>query len=149
MIAPEVLQRSPLFRDFTENGLKIFAAIAQERAVPAGAPVFIEGAVGDGLVLVKSGSVRITQRAAGGERELGVLGPGEHLGALSLLAQGVRLVSAAAATTCEVVEIGRREFAALQAQKPQACLKLALAIAADVAARMAEGREALRELTAR
>ena len=58
-------------------------------------------------------------------------------------------VSAVAATQCEVIEINQRDFARLQPQKPQACLKLALAIAADVAAKVAENRELLRELPAR
>ena len=58
--------------------------------------------VGESLFIVKSGTVRIIQRTADGERELGTLGPGEHLGELGVLAKSVRLVSAVAATPCEV-----------------------------------------------
>jgi hypothetical protein len=58
----------------------------------------------------------------------------------------VRLVSAVAETPCELVEITQRDYYRLQPQKPQACLKLALAIAADLARKMADGREALRSL---
>ena len=54
-----------------------------------------------------------------------------------------------AATACEVVEITQRDFVRLQPQKPQACLKLALAIAGDLAAKVTENRDALRELAAR
>jgi CRP/FNR family transcriptional regulator, cyclic AMP receptor protein len=75
-----------------------------------------------------------------------VLGPGEHLGELALLARSVRLVSAVAATPCEVVEIAQRDYYRLQPQKPQACLKLALAIAADLARQVAENRDALQGL---
>ena len=80
---------------------------------------------------------------------LAILGAGEHLGAVALLGKSVRLVSAVAATACEVVEITQRDFVRLQPQKPQACLKLALAIAADLAAKVAENRDTLRELPAR
>ncbi len=146
MTAVEALQKAPLFRDFTETGLKIFAAISQEKAIPAGAPIFVENMVGESLFIVKSGSVRITQKTAEGEKELGSAGPGDHLGELSLLGKGVRLVTAVAATNCEVLEITQRDFAKLQPQKPQACLKLALAIAQDLAQRVAESRELLREL---
>ncbi len=149
MTAVEALARAPLFKDFTETGLRIFAAIAQERAIPAGSPIFVENMVGESLFIVKSGTVRITQRAADGEKELAVLGTGEHLGAMSLLGKSVRLVSAIAATPCEVLEIAQRDFARLQPQKPQACLKLALAIAADLAVNVTENRDALRELPAR
>ncbi len=149
MTVLEALARAPLFKDFTETGLKIFAAIAQEKAIPAGSPIFVENMVGEALFVVKSGTVRITQRAGDGEKELAVLGAGEHLGALALLGKSVRLVSAVAATPCEVLEITQRDFARLQPQKPQACLKLALAISADLAVKVAENRDALRELPSR
>lgn len=149
MTALEALQRAPLFKDFTETGLKIFAAIAQEKAIPAGSPIFVENMVGESLFIVKSGTVRLTQKTADGERDLGVVGAGEHLGELALLAKSVRLVSAVAATQCEVLELSQRDFARLQPQKPQACLKLALAIAADVVARVSETRDLLRELGAK
>jgi CRP-like cAMP-binding protein len=144
--AQAVLQRCTLFKDFTETGLKIFAAIALVKTVTAGTPLFVENMVGESLFILKSGSVRITQRDGKGERELAMLGPGEHLGQLALLAHSTRLVSAVAATDCEVVELTQRDFVKLQPVKPQACLKLALAIAADLAARVGETREHLREL---
>lgn len=149
MTAVEALQRSTLFRDFTDTGLRIFAAVAREKALPAGSPLFVENMVGESLYVVVSGTVRITRRAADGERELGVLGPGEHLGALAVLARSIRLVSAVAATPCQVLELTHADFVRLQPEKPQACLKLAVAIATDLATRVAENRDALRELPAR
>jgi CRP-like cAMP-binding protein len=145
----EALQGCVLFKEFSETGIRIFAAIAVEKTVDAGAPLFAEGMAGESLFIVRSGQVRITQRSAKGERELGLLGPGEHLGALGLLAKSTRLVSAVAASPCEVVELAQRDFARLQPQKPQACLKLALAIAAELAGRVGENRELLKELTLR
>jgi CRP-like cAMP-binding protein len=149
MTAVEALQKASLFREFTETGLKIFATIALEKAVPAGSPIFVENMVAESLFIVKSGTVRITQKTGEGERELGSAGPGDQLGELALLGKGVRLVSAVAATPCEVLEITQRDFAKLQPQKPQACLKLALAIGQDLAQRVADGREAFRELAAK
>jgi CRP-like cAMP-binding protein len=149
MTAVEALQKTALFREFTETGLKIFAAIALEKAIPAGTPLFAENMVGESLFIVKSGTVRITHRTPEGERELAVVGAGEHLGELALLSKSVRLVSAVAATQCEVLEITQRDFVRLQPQKPQACLKLALAIAQDLAQRAGENHEALRAMAAR
>ncbi len=149
MTAVEALQRSLLFKDFSETGLRIFAGIAQQRAIPAGTPLFVENMVGESLFIVKTGSVRVTQRTAEGERELEVLGAGEHLGGVALLGKGVRLVSAVAATPCEVLEIAHRDFFRKAAEKPAACLKLALAIAADLAANVAESRELLRDAAGR
>lgn len=149
MTTVEALRRCPLFKDFSEVGLRIFAGVARERQVPAGSPVFLQDAPGDGLVVLKSGTVRITRRSSEEERELATLGAGEHLGALALMGKGRRLVSAVAATPCEVVEISRADFVRLQPEKPQACLKLALAIGADLAARIADSRDLLRDLPAR
>jgi CRP/FNR family cyclic AMP-dependent transcriptional regulator len=146
MTIVEALQKSSLFREFSETGLKIFASIATEKSIPAGAPLFAENMVGESMFIVKSGTVRITSRDSGEGLALAVLGAGEHLGELALLARSVRLVSAVAETPCELVEITQRDFYRLQPQKPQACLKLALAIAADLARKMAEGGDALRAL---
>lgn len=142
----EVLQRCALFKDFTEVGLKIFAEMAVPKTVPPGSPLFAENMVGEALFIVKSGTLRVTQRAASGERELAILGPGEALGALAVLARGVRLVSAVAVTPLEVLEIAHRDYFKKIPEKPQACLKLALAIAADLAGKAADSREALREV---
>lgn len=149
MTAVEALQRSSLFRDFTETGLRIFAAVAREKSLPAGSPLFVENMIGESLFVVVSGTVKITRRGPDGERELAILGPGEHLGALAVLARSIRLVSAVAATPCQVLELARADFVRLQPDKPQACLKLAVAVATDLATRMAENREAFRELPAR
>jgi CRP/FNR family cyclic AMP-dependent transcriptional regulator len=48
-----------------------------------------------------------------------------------------------------VLELTQRDFVKLQPVKPQACLKLALAIAADLAARVGDNRELFRELASR
>ena len=148
MTAQEVLEKNALFKGFTDIGLRLFAGIAQEKSIPAGTPLFVENMVGESLFIVKSGAVRITQRVEGGERELAVVGPGEHLGALSLLGKTVRLVSAVAATPCEVLELANRDFQRLQPEKPQACLKLAVAIATDLASRVSETRDLLQKLAA-
>ena len=149
MTAVEALAKAPLFREFTETGLKIFASIAVEKAIPAGSPIFVQNMVGESLFVVKSGTVKLTRKSEDGERELATVGAGEHLGELALLGKTVRLVSAVAATQCEVLEITQRDFVRLQPQKPQACLKLALAIAGALAGKLAENGEALLELVTR
>ncbi len=54
-----------------------------------------------------------------------------------------------AATPCEVLELANRDFVRLQPEKPQACLKLALAIADDLARRRSsETRDMLQRLAA-
>ncbi|MBI5070802.1 MAG: cyclic nucleotide-binding domain-containing protein [Deltaproteobacteria bacterium] len=146
----EALGATPLFTDFTDTGKRIFASVAQEKRIPAGAPLFAENMVGESLFVVVSGGVRLSQkRPEGGEREAGQVGAGEVLGELAVLSPTVRLVSAVAAAETVVLEIGQRDFLALAPQKPQACLKLATAIAAVLARRLGESRDLLRETLAR
>jgi CRP-like cAMP-binding protein len=146
----EALGASALFGEFTDTGKRIFAAIAQERRVPAGLPLFLENQAGESMFIVVTGQLRILQhRSDGGDREVGQAGPGEHLGELAVLAPSVRLVSAVATSDCLVLEIAQRDFLGLAPKKPQACLKLATAVAAQLARRVGESRELLRDALAR
>src|SRR6266568_1395525 len=98
MTVVEALQRVPFLKDFSANGLETLADIARERVLATGTVLFEEGQPGDSLFLVCRGSLRLVQRDGGAGRELAVLGPGDHLGDLGLLARTVRLVTAVAAT---------------------------------------------------
>ena len=147
MSVQQALQRCALFQAFTEAGLAIFATIAVEKRVPHGTPLFVEAMEGESLFIVMSGQVRLVQRTAEGERALGAAGAGDHLGALALLAPTTRLVTAVADGDCVVLELHQRDFIRLQPLKPQACLKLALAIAADLAAQVAVNGAQIRELS--
>jgi CRP-like cAMP-binding protein len=149
-----VLARCELFKDFSETGLAILASIAVERALAAGTPLFAEGMSSDAFFVVKSGSFKVQLRKgepgkgdASEEQAIGVLRAGEALGQLSLLQnQGLRMVSAIAVEPSEVVEIRARDFHRLQAQKPQACLKLMMAVATQLGRSLDENRELLRSV---
>lgn len=147
MTPVETLARCALFQDFTDTGIRILASVAQERSLPEGAPIFVEGMLGDSLFVVRRGRVRLGLRAADGrDRGLATLGEGEHFGELSLVCPDVpRLVSAVAATPVDLLEIRHRDFAKLQTQKPQACLKLVLAIAGTFGKRVSDNRETFRQ----
>jgi CRP-like cAMP-binding protein len=109
------MKACPLFKGFSESGMAMMEKITRERKIPANTVVM--------------GIVRLSIRSADGQDQvLEVLAPGDAFGELSLLIGGHRMVTAAAETDCDVLEITRRDFAKLQKQKPQACLKLLMAI---------------------
>ena len=136
-----------LFKGFSETGLGILAGVATERAVATGVPLFVEGMASDALFVLKEGRLRVVVKdAAGTDVELGLLGPGEAIGQLALLQpSGTRLVTAVAAEPSEVVELRSRDFQKLQGQKPQACVKLMMAIAAQLGRTLEQNRELLRQ----
>lgn len=148
MTPVDTLARCPLFEDFTDTGLRILASIAHERSLPEAAPIFVEGMLGDSLFVVRRGRVALGLPDSDGKgRHLVSLGEGEAFGELSLVCPNVpRLVSARAETPVDLLEIRYHEFARLQTQKPQACLKLVLAIAGTFGKRLAESRDTFREL---
>lgn len=142
------LGRCPLFKGFTGTGLQILASIAHERTVEAGTHVFREDMAGDAMFVVANGSVRICMTGADGRAHtLAVLEEGEYFGELALLTPGAeRLVSAVAQGEVRLLELQQRDFARLQTQKPQACLKLILNIAGEFGRKMADNRPLLRSL---
>jgi CRP/FNR family transcriptional regulator, cyclic AMP receptor protein len=149
MTALDALARAPLFEGMSETGLRIFAGIATERTLEAGARLFAQGEAAEALYVVKSGGLRLVAASGPLQKDVATLGPGESVGELALLASGVRLVSAAAAGPTEIVEIARRDFFRTAQEKPQACLKLSLLIAADLSRRIGASREALQDALAR
>lgn len=142
------LARCPLFQGFTDTGLQILASIARERRLAAGTPIFREDAPADAMYVVVSGDVQIAMTGEDGrEHTLAVLGPGDFFGEVSLLTPGAeRLVSASAQNEVTLLEFQQRDFARLQTQKPQACLKLILNVAAEFGRKMSENRPLLRSM---
>jgi len=140
-----VLSKCSLFKDFSETGLAIVASIAVDRSLPSGTPLFVEGMEADAFFIVKSGTVKVALKTETDEQTIGFLGEGEALGQLALLgAAGSRLVTATAEGPTELLEIRQRDFVRLQGQKPQACLKLMMAVAAQVGELLGENRELLK-----
>lgn len=141
------LKSCSLFRGFSDAGLMMMEKIARERSIPAGSPIFVESMVGESLFVIKTGVVELSLKALSGKDvKLDKLAPGETFGELGLLIGGHRMVTATAGTPCVLLEINRRDFAKLQKQKPQACLKLMMAIVDQVGKRLAASREHLRPL---
>ncbi len=125
----EILKTCILFQEFSESGILLMGKLARARSIPAGTPIFVENMVAESLFMVNTGVVLLSIKSADGrDNPLEKLGPGDSFGELSLLIGGVRMVTASAETDCELLEIPRRDFARLQKQKPQTCLKLMINI---------------------
>lgn len=147
MASVAVLKACPLFKGFTQTGLQIIAGVAAERAFPRGVPLFVENMVGDSLLVISRGKVRLTAKdGRGQEVSVGELGPGDCLGELSLIQEGQRMCTATALLDVIAVEIRRIDFQKLLAEKPQACMKLVLGIVALFGKKVTDGREAFKSL---
>lgn len=142
-----VLKRATLFSRFTDKGVGFMAAISVMKHLPAGTLLFAQHMMGEGMFIVAEGELAISVKTPSGrDIPLGVAVPGDSLGEVALLRPGQRQCSVMAKTPCRVLEITRRDLAGLQRSKPQACLKLMMAITTQVGERLSEVEPDLLEL---
>ena len=139
----EALRRAPLLRGLTDVGVRILAQVAQRRAIGRGAYVFRSGEPASALLIIARGSVQLLPREGGAP--IFEAGVGEALSGFALLGGGDHLLSALAGAEVELFEITIAAFRRLSQEKPQATMKLVLALAADLGARVQDARVPLRE----
>lgn len=139
----ERLKCCTLFRDFTDTGLGIFAALVSERTVSAGLSVVRAGAASEGLVMVESGRLSVHYERGGVSESAGDLGPGTYFGELGLVRSGPRVFTVRAQETSRLLELKRSDFQGILSVKPQACLKLTLAMLGGLDERLRRSHRAL------
>jgi CRP-like cAMP-binding protein len=149
MTAAEALRNCGLLSGFTDTGIQILAGICTPRSYPGGALLFAENMVSDSMLVVGEGRVALSTKGDKGELSLGELGPGDWLGELSLINPGQRLCTATASSPVTAYEIRQADFQKLVATKPQACMKLLMAICTQFGAKVAANKDALRSLVSR
>jgi CRP/FNR family cyclic AMP-dependent transcriptional regulator len=149
MTAVEGLRACGLLSSFTDTGIQILAGIATPRVYPAGSLLFAEAMVSDSMLIIGEGRVALSSRGERGDVGLGALGAGDWLGELSLIQPGQRMCTATAASAVTAFEIRQADFQKLVAAKPQACMKLLMAICTHFGQKVAANKDALRALAAR
>jgi CRP-like cAMP-binding protein len=101
-----LLRSLALFSSLPEPRLTALAALLEPLSFADGAAIIVEGDRSDGLYYVVSGRVRVAKRLGeGGEKDLAFLGPGEGLGEMELLREGIRSASAYAVGPAELLRL--------------------------------------------
>lgn len=80
--------------------------------------VIAEGTRSDALFLVLDGELEAVTDTPGGDRQVGLVGPGELLGDISLLDPGPATASVLAPQGCVVLRLERAAFDELRASEP-------------------------------
>jgi sigma-B regulation protein RsbU (phosphoserine phosphatase) len=116
----EVISQVPLLANLPPEEIDYLAASLRSAEVPAGTLLLEEGSAGDRLYIVLEGQVEIIKAlGAGGERSLGLRGPGAFLGEMSLLSVTHRATaSVRAGTPVLLLEMTRADFDALLQRQP-------------------------------
>jgi CRP-like cAMP-binding protein len=90
----DVLQRVPLFSELKGKQLKRVGETMSKRVFSAGEAITTEGEVSVGFFVIERGRARVTMHG----EEVGELGPGDHFGEISLIAETPRAATVTAET---------------------------------------------------
>ncbi|MBN1483200.1 MAG: Crp/Fnr family transcriptional regulator [Chloroflexia bacterium] len=123
------LRKIPLFKDLATEELSALAEATRLQRNQKGDLVVRKGDPGDALFLIRSGKVRVfTMDEEGQEIALNIYGPGDFFGELSLLDGLPRSASITTLTDCELLVLGRDEFAAQLEAHPRMVMRILAAL---------------------
>lgn len=126
----EVLRKAPLFEALDEEDTAALRSSVSEVRLGRGQTLFNEGDEGDRLYVILSGKVKLTRTAVDGrENLLGVLGPSEMFGELSLFDPGPRTASAVAVTDSVLAGLGHDDLRPFLSSRPHVSLQLLKSLA--------------------
>jgi CRP/FNR family cyclic AMP-dependent transcriptional regulator len=111
MTTADFLVSVPLFKSLDAAELVRFAEMVREKDYPKGSVILFEDDPGDSLFIVRSGRVKVVLVAEDGrEVILGILGPGEHFGELSLIDEQPRSAHVIAMEDASLLVLRREDF---------------------------------------
>jgi CRP/FNR family cyclic AMP-dependent transcriptional regulator len=139
----DVLRSAPLFATLDDEAAAALRRSMSEVSFDKGDIVFSEGDQGERLYVVLDGKVKLGHASPDGrENLLGVLGPGEMFGELSLFDPVPRTATATALTECRLMGLGHADLDAWLTGRPA----LAKALLTALAQRLRRTNEALGDL---
>jgi CRP/FNR family transcriptional regulator/CRP/FNR family cyclic AMP-dependent transcriptional regulator len=119
------LKQSSLFSELEDAELALITNLCLRRKVPKGSILFYAGDPGNSCYMLLDGKIKIVVNADDGrEHILGLLGPHDLFGEMSLLDGEPRSASAIAVEESNVVVIQRDDFLKVLADQPLIPMKL-------------------------
>jgi CRP/FNR family cyclic AMP-dependent transcriptional regulator len=123
--ARRLLAACTLFRDLSADERKSLVARARVRTLSIGDTVFLMGSLGDSMMAVLKGNVRISYPSPEGkEILLATMQPGDFFGEIALLDGKARSADATAITACSLAVLERRDVLDFLERHPHAWLGL-------------------------
>jgi CRP/FNR family cyclic AMP-dependent transcriptional regulator len=139
----------PMFEDVEPEHLAAVAAVASAKTCQRGETVVREGDAGDSVFAIRQGTLKVSIAEGGGRvTALGIMGPGEIFGELSLLDGCPRSATVIALTRAKLVVIERQSFWKLLESSPRAGISV-LAVLARRLRRLSQRSESISGLPVR
>ena len=131
-----------------EETLRELEACAIQRSYAPGDPIFRQGDIGDEILLVRRGRIRIAIRLGDGlDHHIATFGRGDFFGDMAFLDRGIRSADAIALTACDLLLLSRERFDALAEQHPRLGLHFFEALARSLALRLRQADAEIRVLS--
>ena len=111
--------RANLAQDLPDSDLDALIQGAQIKTFGAGETVFAEGAVADGLYLIRRGSVTVSRRIGGREVVLSYVAAGNYVGEMALLSDAPRMGTVRASVATEAIVLDGTRFKVIVAKHPK------------------------------
>lgn len=129
------LRKVPLFGQLDPEDLQRIAATASERLYPAGEALMTEGDVGDELIVIVEGDVRIVHVDGDGERLLRTYQAGDHIGELAVLRDRPRAATVIAGEHgVRGLVIGGEALRSILRERPEAAMAMLGTLAERISA---------------
>jgi CRP/FNR family transcriptional regulator, cyclic AMP receptor protein len=123
--ARRLIENCVLFKGLSEDERAAVSARAHIRTFEPSECIFAIGSLGDQMMAVLSGTVRITLPSNDGkELLLAIIHPGEVFGELAVLDGGDRSADAYAESACSLAILDRRDILSFLERNPSAWLKI-------------------------
>src|SRR5438094_10015500 len=114
------LAQVPIFQTAAARELKQLGSIARRESFKPNTVVFFQVYRADKLDLILSGGAKVYQQAEDGKQKIiGILGPGEIFGELTLLDGRERSATVETIDQTEMLSIAHRDFHALATKNPE------------------------------
>ncbi len=141
------LQRLPLFGLDDPQELADLAAVCQIQRSAAGEVILQEGSLGDTMLVILAGRVRVERRTVHQDSfTVSFLEEGNFFGELALLGRERRSASCVAETDCEFLVIRRDDFVAFGDRHHAAGLAITRRVASRLADRLLAANEEILSL---
>jgi CRP/FNR family cyclic AMP-dependent transcriptional regulator len=132
-----ILRQIPLFREFDDAACDATIAVLRLRQFSAGDSVFQQGEVGDTMVIVSSGHLRVELDDGRGMRTaIGSISAGEIVGEMAVLDPAPRASCVTAVSDTVVFELNRAGLQELRLTCPPASAAIVSAVINDVTRRL-------------
>lgn len=157
MIAPDVLERFPLFSGLDKGLIANIAKIGEKRALKGSEVCVAEGSKAVNLFLLLKGKMSLERRlpeswfiAHGGRQDavVHVLQEREVLGWSSLIGAGTHTATARCLEDCDVVQVEGKRLMQILDENPEAAYPFMKKLAAIIASRLVDtSNRMLREMS--